>query len=60
MKLKQEVSQKTYTQEELYDILRFFIENTRGDKPWDDADDEWCEQYLQQKRTAPPHHSVHY
>jgi hypothetical protein len=48
MRLKQEVSQKTYTQEELYDILRFFIENTRGDKPWVDADDEWFEQFLQQ------------
>ena len=47
MRLKQKISQKTYTQEELYDILRFFIENTRGDKPWVDADDEWFEQFLQ-------------
>jgi hypothetical protein len=53
MRLKQEVSQKTYTQEELYDILRFFIENTRGDKPWVDADDEWFEQFLQQNPKTP-------
>ena len=48
MRPKQKVSEKTYTQEELYAILRFFVENTRGDKPWVDADDEWFEQFLQQ------------
>ena len=48
MRLKQEVSEKTYTQEELRSILRFFIEDTRADKPWVDADDEWFEQFLQQ------------
>ena len=43
-----EVSEKTYTQDELRAILRFFIEDTRADKPWVDADDEWFEQFLQQ------------
>ena len=41
-----EVPQKTYTQEEVYAILRFFIEDTRGDEPWVDADDEWFQQFL--------------
>lgn len=48
MRLKENVSEKTYTQDELRDILRFFVEDTRGDKPWVDADDEWFEQFLQQ------------
>jgi hypothetical protein len=48
MRLKENVSEKTYTQDELRAILRFFIEDTRGDKPWVDADDEWFEQFLQQ------------
>jgi hypothetical protein len=48
MRLKENVSEKTYTQEELRSILRFFIEDTRADEPWVDADDEWFEQFLQQ------------
>jgi len=48
MRLKENVSEKTYTPDELRAILRFFIEDTRGDKPWVDADDEWFEQFLQQ------------
>ena len=48
MRLKENVSEKTYTQDELLAILRFFVEDTRGDKPWVDADDEWFEQFLQQ------------
>ena len=48
MRLKENVSEKTYTQDELRAILRFFIEDTRADEPWVDADDEWFEQFLQQ------------
>lgn len=40
---------KLYTQEELCSILRLFIEDTRGDKPWVDADDEWLQQFLKTK-----------
>jgi hypothetical protein len=43
-----EVSEKTYTQDELRAILRFFIEDTRADEPWVDADDEWFEQFIKQ------------
>jgi hypothetical protein len=25
------------------DLLKYFVENTRGDKPWADADDEWVQ-----------------
>lgn len=32
-----------YSEEELKSILKSFIEDTRGDKPWVDADDEWFE-----------------
>ena len=49
-----EVTQKTYTQDELRAILRFFIEDTRADKPWVDADDEWFEQFIQQNPVNKP------
>jgi hypothetical protein len=26
--------------------MRSFVEDTRGDKPWVDADDEWFEQFI--------------
>ena len=42
-------SMKLYTEEEVCSILRLFIEDTRGDKPWVDADDEWLQQFLKQK-----------
>lgn len=48
MRQNTEASQKTYTQDELRAILRFFVEDTRGDKPWVDADDEWFEQFIKQ------------
>lgn len=38
-------AEKTYTKDELYATMRSFIEDTRGDKPWVDADDEWFEQF---------------
>ena len=31
----------TYTKEEIRGIIKFFVDDTRGDKPWVDADDEW-------------------
>jgi hypothetical protein len=34
-----------YSEEEVLDMLKFFTKNTRGDKPWVDADDEWFEQF---------------
>ena len=48
MRLKENVYEKTYTQDELRAILRFFIEDPGADKPWVDADDEWFEQFIQQ------------
>ena len=27
--------------EQLKTLLQFFVKDTRGDKPWVDADDEW-------------------
>ena len=38
-------AEKIYTKDELYAIMRSFVEDTRGDKPWVDADDEWFEQF---------------
>lgn len=38
-----EQDKKKYN-EELKSILKFFVEDTRGDEPWVDADDEWFEQ----------------
>ena len=35
----------SYNEEELKSILQFFIKDTRGDKPWIDADDEWFKQF---------------
>ena len=35
----------SYNEEELKSILQFFVKDTRGDKPWIDADDEWFEQF---------------
>jgi hypothetical protein len=37
--------ERMYSEEELKSILQFFVEDTRGDKPWVDADDEWFEQF---------------
>jgi hypothetical protein len=34
-----------YSEEEVLDMLKFFTKDTRGDKPWVDADDEWFEQF---------------
>jgi hypothetical protein len=28
-------------EEQLKTLLQFFVKDTRGDKPWADADDEW-------------------
>ena len=38
-------AKQMYSEEEVLDMLKFFTENTRGDKPWVDADDEWFEQF---------------
>jgi|688.fasta_scaffold14856_5 hypothetical protein len=38
-------AERMYSEEELKSILQFFVEDTRGDKPWVDADDEWFEQF---------------
>jgi hypothetical protein len=35
----------SYNEEELKSILQFFVKDTRGDKPWVDADDEWFKQF---------------
>ena len=35
---------RMYSEEDLLEVLKFFIKDTRGDKPWVDADDEWFEQ----------------
>lgn len=35
--------ERMYSEEELKSILKSFVEDTRGDKPWVDADDEWFE-----------------
>lgn len=37
--------ERSYSEEEVKSILQFFIKDTRGDKPWIDADDEWFEQF---------------
>lgn len=37
--------ERSYSEEEVRSILQFFIKDTRGDKPWIDADDEWFEQF---------------
>jgi hypothetical protein len=37
--------QKMYSEEEVKSILKSFVEDTRGDKSWVDADDEWFEQF---------------
>lgn len=29
------------SEEKLKTLLQFFVKDTRGDKPWVDADDEW-------------------
>lgn len=29
-------------------LLQYFVKNTRGANPWEDADDEWVDQYLSQ------------
>ncbi len=33
---------------EVVQLLKHFVGDTRGDKPWVDADDEWVEQNLKQ------------
>ena len=38
-------AERMYSEEEVLDMLKFFTKNTRGDKPWVDADDEWFEQF---------------
>lgn len=37
---------QTYSRNELINTLKFFISDTRGDKPWVDADNEWVNQNL--------------
>ena len=39
--------EKTYSEQDLKALLQFFVKDTRGDKPWVDADDEWFEQFKQ-------------
>jgi hypothetical protein len=39
------MAKKMYSEEEVLDMLKFFTKDTRGDKPWVDADDEWFEQF---------------
>lgn len=34
------------TKQEMRELLKYFVENTRGDKPWVDADDEWIDNYF--------------
>jgi hypothetical protein len=38
-------TERMYSEEDLLEVLKFFIKDTRGDKPWVDADDEWFEQF---------------
>jgi hypothetical protein len=38
-------AERMYSEEDLLEVLKFFIKDTRGDKPWVDADDEWFEQF---------------
>ncbi len=38
-------AERMYSEEEVLDMLKFFTKDTRGDKPWVDADDEWFEQF---------------
>ena len=38
-------AERLYSEEEVYNLLKFFIKDTRGDKPWVDADNEWFEQF---------------
>jgi hypothetical protein len=33
-----------YSEEDLKLILQLFVKDTRGNRPWVDADDEWFEQ----------------
>jgi hypothetical protein len=42
---KQDQLKIIYSEEEVLDMLKFFTKNTRGDKPWVDADDEWFTQF---------------
>jgi hypothetical protein len=37
--------ERRYSEEEVKSILKSFVEDTRGDKSWVDADDEWFEQF---------------
>jgi hypothetical protein len=37
---------QSYSREEVISILKEFISDTRGNKPWVDADNEWIEQNL--------------
>ena len=39
------MAKRMYSEEEVLDMLKFFTKDTRGDKPWVDADDEWFEQF---------------
>lgn len=48
-KIRQECANKIINMEELEktkELLKFFVKDTRGDKPWVDADDEWILQNL--------------
>ena len=38
-------AERMYSEKEIYNLLKFFIKDTRGDKPWVDADNEWFEQF---------------
>jgi hypothetical protein len=38
-------AERMYSEEEVFNLLKDFLNDTRADKPWVDADDEWFEQF---------------